>query len=176
MNHEPLFLSSQVQTAKTYAVECHEQTNHTYDGQSYSVHLQMVYSYGCKYAYLLPENEIDAALAACWTHDTIEDTRQTYNDVKAACGEAVAEIVYALTNEKGKNRKERANEKYYNGIRNTPPAAFVKICDRLANVKYSKQKNSRMLDAYKKEFNAFKNELWLPGFKPMFDELSELLS
>ena len=37
-----------------------------------------------------------------------------------------AEIVYALTNDKGRTRKERAGEHYYAGIRETPYAPFVK--------------------------------------------------
>lgn len=176
MNSTASLSTPLIELAKKYAINCHEQTNHTYDNNPYSVHLQMVYDFGCKYAHLLPDSQVDQALAGCWTHDTIEDTRQTYNDVKAACGEAVAEIAYALTNEKGKNRKQRANEKYYSGIRNTPSATFVKICDRLANAKYSKEKNNRMLEAYKKELPDFKNQLWLPEFKAMFDELAELLS
>ena len=47
------------------------------------------------------------------------------------------EIVYALTNDKGRSRAERAGEKYYQGIRETPYAPFVKLCDRLANITYS---------------------------------------
>ena len=52
---------------------------------------------------------------------------------------------------KGKNRKERANDKYYEGIRNTDGAIFVKLCDRIANVQYSKMTKSRMFEMYKKE-------------------------
>jgi (p)ppGpp synthase/HD superfamily hydrolase len=77
--------------------------------------------------------------------------RVSYNDVKDALGQEVADIVYAVTNEKGKNRKERANDKYYEGIRNTPGAVFVKLCDRIANVQYSKMTGSRMFEMYKKE-------------------------
>ena len=60
-------------------------------------------------------------------HDVIEDTRQTYNDVKKATSEMVAEIVYALTNEKGKTRKDRANTKYYDGIKDCEFATFVTL-------------------------------------------------
>jgi len=92
-----------------------------------------------------------ACTLACWGHDLIEDCRVSYNDVKDALGQEVADIVYAVTNEKGKNRKERANDKYYEGIRNTPGAVFVKLCDRIANVQYSKMTGSRMFEMYKKE-------------------------
>ncbi len=93
--------------------------------------------------------------AGCWLHDVIEDCRLTYNDVKAEMGMEVSEIAYALTNEKGRNRRERANDKYYEEIRSTPLAAFVKLCDRIANVRYSSQTRSRMINAYMKENENF---------------------
>ena len=164
-----------VEMARSYAVACHDSTNHRYNGYPYSFHLAMVYAYGKKYAHLLPKGSESYALAACWTHDLIEDTRQTFNDVKTNCGEIVAEITYALTNEKGKNRAERANSKYYEGIRRTPLAAFVKICDRLANAKYSKDSNSSMLDAYRKEYKHFEDEIYSVKFDEMFAELKFIL-
>ncbi len=165
-----------IETAMSYAIRCHNDTNHKYSGQPYHVHLDLVYKYGCKYAHLLPNAEVEIALAACWTHDTIEDTRQSYNDVKTVCGKEVADVVYALTNEKGKNRKARANDKYYAGIALTPPAGFVKLCDRLANVKYSKMNNSSKFDMYKKENDSFVNYIQSCGHKEMIKELNELFS
>lgn len=100
---------------------------------------------------------------ACWGHDLIEDTRVSYNDVKKVLGEGAADIIYAVTNEKGKNRKERANDKYYEGIRNTPGAVFVKLCDRIANVQYSKMTGSRMFEMYKSENVEFTKSLGLRG-------------
>lgn len=100
-------------------------------------------------------------LLACWGHDLIEDTRTSYNDVikhlefQYYKSTDVAEIIYAVTNEKGKNRGERANDKYYEGIRNTPGADFVKLCDRIANVQYSKMTKSDMFEKYKKENDNF---------------------
>lgn len=165
-----------VNNAKKYAIKCHRETNHKYDGKPYEIHLQMVVEYACKYSYLIDENFLEEIIASAWTHDTIEDCRQTYNDVKKKLGFEVAEITYALTNEKGKNRNERANSSYYRGIRNTYLATYVKICDRLANVKYSKLKNSKMIEAYKKENKKFMQELYTIELNPMWLELSALLN
>lgn len=101
-------------------------------------------------------------------HDSIEDARQSYNDVmrtgRGFLTEEQAftatEIVYALTNDKGRTRAERAGEKYYKGIRETPYAPFVKLCDRLANVTYSctmsdNGTNSHMREVYKGEMHHF---------------------
>jgi len=164
-----------IRKAKAYAIHCHQKVNHNYDGRPYSVHLKMVYEYAVKYQALLPMEDMHTVLCAAWCHDVIEDCRETYNDVKNVLGEEVAEIVYALTNEKGKNRKERANDKYYQGIMNTKYATYVKLCDRLANVKYSKENNSRMIDLYRKENDDFMGPLYTARYHEMFNELIELL-
>lgn len=166
---------NKLETAQEYAIKCHLGTAHEYDGKPYTFHLRMVVSVADSFIHLIPEQNRETVLAACWCHDVIEDCRQTYNDVKNVCGIEVAEIVYALTNEKGKNRKERANEKYYAGIRETPYAAFVKICDRLANVKYSKDSGSSMLDKYRREQMEFYKSLYQQRYVNMFLEIENLL-
>lgn len=165
-----------------WCIEQHNKTNHMYDTYlPYEFHLRMVYNVGQQFKHLLDDTKDyftgeayrgprqdqvtlqDACLTACWGHDLIEDCRVSYNDVKEHLGQEVADIVYAVTNEKGKNRKERANDKYYEGIRNTPGAVFVKLCDRIANVQYSKMTGSRMFEMYNKENLEFTKALGLRG-------------
>lgn len=90
----------------------------------------------------------------------------------------VGDIVYAVTNEKGKNRSERANDKYYAGIVATPGAVFVKLCDRIANVQYGKMTGSGMYDKYKKENANFVTKLGGDDknheLTPMFEYLLNL--
>lgn len=162
--------------AEKWATKAHSDTNHLYNGMPYRFHLEMVVGYAEKYLELTPEPLHETILAACWAHDVIEDCRKTYNDVKEVLGVDVAEIVYALTNEKGKNRKERANKKYYEGIKNTPCAIFVKLCDRLANVKYSVEDGGKMADAYRREHMNFLAELYKSQYNPMYKELQDLLT
>jgi len=92
----------------------------------------------------------------------------------------VADIIYAVSNEKGKNRKERANDKYYEGIRQTEGASFVKICDRIANVQYSKMTGSKMFEMYKKENEHFKNVVLKPELRtpylPIMNYLGNLFN
>jgi (p)ppGpp synthase/HD superfamily hydrolase len=122
-------------------------------------------------------------LLSTWAHDLVEDCRVSYSDVKRELGENVADIIYAVTNDKGKTRKERAGEKYYEGIRNTPGAVFVKLCDRIANVQYSKMTKSRMFEMYKGENLEFTKSLGLRGdgveypgheYYPMYEYLTNL--
>lgn len=162
--------------AREYAIECHASTNHTYDNKHpYSFHLQQVVDVALSFLNLIPEADKDDVIAACWLHDVIEDCRQTYNDVKAKTNEQVANIVYAVSNEKGKSRKERANEKYYRGIRETKYATFVKIADRIANYEYSLNatRSDSMARKYEREFEQFAWEMGLMQYKPMMDHLRE---
>lgn len=164
--------------AKAYAIKCHSSTNHMYGDKPYSFHLQMVEDAAIRFIHLIPIDNREIVLAGCWVHDVIEDTRQTYNDVKEATCKDVADIAYALTNNKGKNRAERASDEYYKGIKKNPLWIFVKICDRIANMTHSKNTKSPMFDKYKDELKQFKARLFNPDFmkemEEMFDYLEEL--
>ena len=161
----------------------HESTNHMYDTYlPYEFHLRMVAKVAEKFIELIPnlndgETALrDTVLLAAYGHDLIEDTRVSYNDVKENLGLGPADIIYACTNEKGKNRKERANEKYYEGIRNTQGAVFVKLCDRIANVQYSKMTGSRMFDMYSKENDNFLTSLgFVEGQHNTLEKMSDYL-
>ena len=157
-----------------WCLDKHNDTNHMYDTYlPYEFHLRMVNQVAQDFKHLL-DDEVDyftgepfrgpkqdqvtlrtACLRATWGHDLIEDTRTSYNDVKSFLGQEAADIIYAVSNEKGKARKERANDKYYKGIRETPGAIFVKLADRIGNAQYSKMTGSRMFEMYSKENDNF---------------------
>ena len=153
------------------AHELHQSVNQIYgDDLPYGFHLDMVVEGVICYGHLVCvcEEDVVPLFFGAYYHDSIEDARQTYNDVLRTAKKwmteeqalMAAEIVYALTNDKGRTRGERAGEKYYNGIRVTPYAPFVKLCDRLANVTYtcsidSGRKGSRMREVYKGEMGKF---------------------
>ena len=149
----------------------HEKTNHLYDNHPYSYHLEMVadeLKWAIENAAWFPEDKMETILLAAYGHDLIEDTRVTYNDVKDILGEETADIIYAVTNEKGKTRSERANDKYYEGIRANPLAVIVKLADRVANVTYSKNVGSSMFNKYKKENENFLKSLGIDSMvKPV---------
>ena len=149
-----------------YASRLHRRQD--YDGKPYSYHLSKVAEIAKKYwDYYGEDPKLHTALwMAAWLHDSVEDVPSyTYNDIlkysmdffrgDKLYGEMVANIVYACTNEKGKNRKERANDKYYQGIRETGYAPFIKACDRLANMQYAFSIRSSMATAYRRELPEF---------------------
>jgi (p)ppGpp synthase/HD superfamily hydrolase len=161
----------------------HRDTNHMYDKYlPYEFHLRMVVEVAKKFQSVITyEKDFEHVLLGAWGHDLIEDTRVSYSDVKQELGEMAADIIYACSNEKGKNRKDRANYRYYDGIRTTPYAVFVKLCDRIANVQYSKMSGSRMFEMYGKENPEFMQQLgftaeekYLHEYANMFVYLSKL--
>lgn len=157
-----------------WILDRHKETNHFYDKYlPYEFHLRMVVNVFETYKHLLERCQSDVEIA-CWGHDLIEDTRTSYNDCVKVLGEYSADIIYAVSNEKGKNRGERANDKYYQGIVNTEGAVFVKICDRIANVQYSKLTKSKMFEMYKKENLHFTNSIYDAKYVLMFIDLANI--
>lgn len=162
--------TKKIEQIKLSAHQLHEHVNQTYDKiHPYGFHLDMVadsiYKYGNEVC--AEEKDVLPLFFGAYYHDSIEDARLTYNDVKAVALQYMdeqqaymaAELVYSLTNDKGRTRAERAGEKYYQGIRETPYAPFVKLADRLANITYSfthhNESNSHMKDVYQKELPHF---------------------
>ena len=164
-----------LEKTKEYAIRKHRSVNHKYDKYDYGFHLNMVFEIAKKFIHLVESNEQENVLAGCWVHDIIEDARETYNDVKIETNDTIAELAYALTNEKGRNRAERANEKYYKGIRETKNASFIKFCDRIANVIHSKNNHSRMFDKYKSENENFIAKIYVPECREISEHLKGLL-
>lgn len=152
------------------AFALHTSVGQTYSGQlPYSYHLGMVADAAMKYGaeVVTDEQDILPVVFGAYYHDSIEDARLTYNDVTKVAKQFMnesqaimaAEVVYALTNDKGRTRAERAGEHYYAGIRATPYAPFVKLCDRLANMTHSFTatdcSNNRMRTVYQQEWEHF---------------------
>jgi (p)ppGpp synthase/HD superfamily hydrolase len=163
--------AKQIDKIRQAAHDLHQSVNQTYgDDLPYGFHLDMVVEAVDSFGYLVCEREEDVVplFFGAYYHDSIEDARLTYNDVMRAARRwmteeqalMATEIVYALTNDKGRTRAERAGDKYYSGIRTTPYAPFVKLCDRLANVTYtcsvdSGREGGRMREVYKGEMPHF---------------------
>ena len=140
--------ADEIEKIRQSAYDLHRSVNQTYgDDLPYGYHLDMVVQGIRDYGHLVcvREDDVLPLFFGGYYHDSMEDARMTYNDVKKVAGSMLTEeqalmateIVYALTNDKGRSRAERAGEKYYQGIRETPYAPFVKLCDRLANITYS---------------------------------------
>ena len=103
----------------------------------------------------------EKVISSAFLHDIVEDTDIDVGIIKDNFPEDVYEAVLLLTDESGKNRKER---KFKTNLKmsktNNEIAIFVKMCDRLANIQHSiLTKNKSKLSMYKKEYDDFKSEL-----------------
>lgn len=162
-------------TFREWAIQQHRNTNHFYDKIiPYEYHLNMVVKevirhLGNKpdYVGFSPFISRNIFIDAAYGHDLIEDTRVTYNDIlQAGASNEAAEIIFAVTDEKGKTRAERGSKAHYEKLVKVPGAAFIKFCDRIANVKYSKFSESSMFEKYKKEHLEFIEKCYIPELKP----------
>lgn len=154
--------------AKMVAFLAHK--GHTYDIFPYEKHLEDVVDIVKKFGYS------GKYIVGAYLHDTIEDANLSYNKIKKAFGLDVAEIVFAVTDELGRNRKEK-KEKTYPKIKANPDALVVKLADRIANVEHGiRMGNEKKTKMYKEEFAEFRNELFVEGqCEKMWEYLAKLL-
>lgn len=111
-------------------------------------------------------------IVAGYLHDIIEDTALSYNKVKKYFGLEVAEMVYCVTDELGRDREEK-KKKTLPKTASNPNAIVLKLADRIANLEHGGK-----VDMYAKEYDEFKGALFLNTPKdalPMWDHLDTLL-
>ncbi len=96
-------------------------------------------------------------VTAAWLHDTMEDTDVRYDDIFRYFGERIANIVDAVTDRPGENRRAR-HAATYPVMRFTggDEAVMVKLADRIANVEYSiTNLEAGKVRMYRKEWDDF---------------------
>lgn len=190
--------SALIKEIEESACKLHDSVGQTYDQtKPYGFHLRMTASAALRFGHevVVQEKDIIPVIFGAYYHDSIEDARLTYNDVTKTAKRfmsdeqafTAAEIVYALTNDKGRTRGERAGEHYYAGIRSTVYAPFIKLCDRYANMSYSfkgtNTDNRHMREVYIKEWAHFissitadSNDLKLSLPHTMIEEIEFLIN
>ncbi len=110
--------------ARNFAIAAHG--DQKYGGESYGVHL---------FAVARVARDFDCTQVqwkAAFLHDVLEDTATAEGEILNVFGEDVLRIVAACTGE-GDDRTERIAS-IYRKIAEYPPAALVKLADRIANV------------------------------------------
>lgn len=77
----------------------------------------------------------DLAIKCAILHDSIEDTEQSFEDVKELFGEDVANGVMALTKNEGLDKKEKMMSDSLSRIKKQPKEVWaVKMADRISNL------------------------------------------
>ncbi len=109
-------------------------------------------------------------IVAGYLHDVIEDGTVSYNDIRGYFGIEVAEMVYCVTDELGRNRKER-KQKTLPKTKSNPDAIIVKLADRIANIEHGGK-----IDMYAKEYIEFNEALYIEGVgETLWGHLEEIL-
>ena len=152
----PMVMQQSLQ-AREFAAVAHDGQTYGPD-ESYTVHLDTV-------AALVGDDDITKTIA--YLHDVVEDTPVPLAVVREKFGSFVAECVAILTDEPGKNRKERkaASHAKLAKVGSIHCAALVvKAADRTANVEACVRKgNASLLQMYQREQEAFRSAAYRPG-------------
>lgn len=143
-----MFTNDIVRKAFLYALKQHGRQIYA-DNDPYIIHLYDVSMTLVEFGVKDPK-----LLAAAFLHDTIEDTNCNYHDINTTFSEEIADIVYALTDELGRNREERKN-KTFPKLDKFPQAQIVKLADWISNVRQCHRNSHKMYRMYKKEYPGF---------------------
>lgn len=176
--------------ANSFQTKCHKQhdvvCNQKYnDTLPYSFHLNMVRAQFEVFKSLLLFEEHQIAAAGCDGHDLIEDARENFNSVLTMALDSgysnpeahqIANIVILCTEfSRGRSRAERKPDEFYVALQSDRLAAFVKLCDIIANSLFSVMSNSSMFEKYKKEFPKLRQYLSIHlDLLPMLDYLERI--
>jgi (p)ppGpp synthase/HD superfamily hydrolase len=134
-----MFTDLMIKNAFTLAIEAH--TGQRYGNANqlpFMAHLWNVVGvgYDMGFADKHSKNFDSEITAALWLHDIIEDTDINYTTLKKKTSHRVAELVYLVTDELGRNRVER-KQKTLAKIKDNEDGIAVKLCDRIANIEYT---------------------------------------
>jgi guanosine-3',5'-bis(diphosphate) 3'-pyrophosphohydrolase len=76
-----------------------------------------------------------ATICAALLHDTLEDTRTTREEIAAAFGSEIADIVVAVTDDKNLGKQERKQAQVDHAPHLPTKARAVKLADKIANLR-----------------------------------------
>lgn len=177
-------MSNLIKKASEYAYKKHNRPSESqrYGNQPYSKHLEDVVDVIKRYKYLLDDEEHEDITASGYLHDTVEDTETTPFMLKNLFNDRIARIVFNVSNERGWTKKEQLF-KTLPKIWTCKLSTFVKMCDRIANGKNSKEgksdKSKRMYKRYLEEYPIFRYALKPEndyGFDVMWEELDDVFN
>lgn len=158
----------------SYAMEMHGEQKYA-KSAPYIVHCIGVSNVASRFGFRVDDVRFGYFVhMGCVGHDIIEDTDAKYQDVEHRFGAVIAEVIYLLADEKGRDRAEK-NAKTWPEIRKNDVARVVKLCDRIFNMETSLSNRARQLDRYVSEYYGFRTALCLEGeHKELWDYLDKL--
>jgi len=160
-----IFTEKDYKEARMIAIQAHG--NQTYDDiYPYIKHIDDVVDVMKRFGYS------GKYIIAAYLHDIVEDTALSYNKIKKRFGLEVAEMVYCVTDELGRDRAEK-KAKTLPKTASNPNAIELKLGDRIANIEHGGK-----IGMYRDEYEQFHGALFLNTPKdgaPMWEHLEVLL-
>lgn len=129
-----------------------------YGEEPYIYHLDQTHAVGVEFG------ATHHILVASYLHDVLEDTKVPAESIQDAFGLPITLLVQSVTSLPGPHRKAR-NKETYPLIRQVGyEAVFLKLCDRIANVRNAiASEKTGLLSMYEKEHSYFRACLWCAG-------------
>lgn len=134
--------SNTIRKAREFAISKHG--NQRYADHHYSRHLADVFGVLKEYTpelskeFNLTQSQIDILAAGCWLHDVMEDCPVKYEILEKEFGTEVADIVLVVTMPQY-GKKASRKLRYLDKLVQNQMALIVKLCDRIANTRFSLQ-------------------------------------
>lgn len=154
-------------SARRFATEVHGFQKYDSGTEPYIVHLAEVRDVLVEFGW----GDDTELLVAAWLHDAVEDTCATRAAIEEKFGGRVGKLVWSVTGE-GETRKAR-NEDAYAKMVEHQDSIILKLADRIANARASKQTSpSKLYAMYKAEHGDFKRRLHVDSrFVPRKDAM-----
>ncbi len=76
----------------------------------------------------------DAAIAAAWLHDTVEDTETTLVEISRLFGKMVAALVEEVTDDPSLSKEEQRKAQIASAPHKSAGAAMIKAADQMSNM------------------------------------------
>ncbi len=144
-------LGPEEKPARAFATKMHDGQKYDSGTEPYVVHLTEVRDTLVEFGW---QDDTDLLIGG-WLHDVVEDTSASPSLVMQEFGARVANLVWAVTGQ-GKNRVER-NGNAYQKMVSYPEAIPLKLADRLANARASKQTSpDKLFEMYRREYPTFR--------------------
>ncbi len=153
--------------------------------QKYGVHAY-VYHLDAVSSLLVPYGE--TAVIVGYLHDVLEDTDVSYETLAQAFGERVAHLVKLVSDEPGRNRRERkaaTNAKLVAVTATDSLSLVVKAADRLANIRQcvlelkglpGQSPSDSKISMYRREQTEFRYAVWRAGLcDPLWEEIDSIM-
>ena len=183
-------INSLSRRARVFFSEAHRSTNHMYgkgaNEETYDYHTEHVADVARRFMHCtnFSNDEIEITIAGCYGHDSVSDARITYNDINNSLRSSrLAKVCCNLCEDMhGTNREERNSPSYYERITSDEISAYIKICDRIANIERGLWEGSSMCVKYYHERLKFFigvvvysiNDVDSPKFNSAWSHLNEL--